>query len=179
MFSGPNSADRDAASHSEADQSETAVQATVLQSGLAALKSKDYSGAIAHLESLSRLETSSANRFKAQMGLVRAYAGKGEAVRAIALCRQLSQSNCPQVRAWATQTLIKLTQKFPHALHQTPSESASPLESDSSSDLPPLRSIFQPKCGPTCADFQPCAPTRAQARFNQFYPTFRDIYSEH
>ena len=128
MFSDPNSSDRDTSRQSDSDQSDAAVQAAVLQSGLAALKNKDYATAITHLESLSRADTSSANRFKAQMGLVRAYARTGEAAQAIALCRQLHQSSRPQVRTWATQTLNELTQTFPQpsqATEQTGGDTAS------------------------------------------------------
>ena len=138
MVSGPNSSERDterdAFTHLDSDQSEAAVQAAVLQSGLAALKAKQYAAAIAHLESLSGVETSSANRYKAQMGLVRAYASKGEAARAIALCRQLSQSNRRQVRAWATQTLNELTQKFPQASPEKSVEPAPDFVPESSPD---------------------------------------------
>ncbi|MDJ0708282.1 MAG: M48 family metalloprotease [Leptolyngbyaceae cyanobacterium MO_188.B28] len=141
MFSDPNSANRDAdheaSTHPNPNQSEEADQAAILQSGLTALKTQDYPAAISYLESLSSGAPSSNNFLKAQMGLVRAYAGQGETAQAIALCRQLSQSNRRQVRAWATQTLNELIQQFPAAEQETvtePTQSTSHLMAESASD---------------------------------------------
>jgi Zn-dependent protease with chaperone function len=82
---------------------------SVLQDGLEALKQKDYSTAIAQLESVRQAATEPAMIVKAQMGLIRAYARTGEVQLASALCKPLCQSSNPQIQTWATQTLTDLT----------------------------------------------------------------------
>jgi Zn-dependent protease with chaperone function len=82
---------------------------TLLQSALIALKQKDYGTAIATFSTLQHHgNASTAQRLKAEMGLVRAYVGQGETATAIALCERLRQRPQPQVQAWASRMLADL-----------------------------------------------------------------------
>lgn len=92
-----------------ASSSSPATPETLLQSALIALKHKDYGAAIATFSTLQHHgNASTAQRLKAEMGLVRAYAGQGETATAIALCERLRQRPQPQVQAWATRMLADL-----------------------------------------------------------------------
>jgi outer membrane protein assembly factor BamD (BamD/ComL family) len=72
---------------------------TLLQSALIALKQKDYGTAIATFSTLQHHgNASTAQRLKAEMGLVRAYVGQGETATAIALCERLRQRPSPRSR---------------------------------------------------------------------------------
>ncbi|MBD2771679.1 M48 family metallopeptidase [Iningainema tapete] len=82
-----------------------------LNTGLTALKQGDYQTATAILEAVA-LETSGAIRLQAQIGLVVAYARSKDVAKAITLCTLLSQSDSPQVKQWADQSLLHLTK--PH-----------------------------------------------------------------
>ena len=82
---------------------------TLLQSALTALKQKDYGTAIAHFSTLQHHgNASTAQRLKAEMGLVRAYVGQGETATAIALCERLRQRPQAQVQDWASRMLTTL-----------------------------------------------------------------------
>jgi Zn-dependent protease with chaperone function len=82
-----------------------------LQSGLAALKQRDYVQAIAILESVQQSTPSAPTRARAEMGLVQAYAKTDDRQRAIELCQELCRHASPQVRNWAEQTLEELQGK--------------------------------------------------------------------
>lgn len=90
-------------------QSSSSTFSQKLQAGLAALRQKDYSTAIAQLEAC-RDSADAAIQLKAQMGLVKAYARTQQIDRAIQLCQPLSQHTNPQVQDWSQQTLAELTQ---------------------------------------------------------------------
>jgi Zn-dependent protease with chaperone function len=79
-----------------------------LQSGLAALKQRDYAQAIAILESVQQSTPSAPTRARAEMGLVQAYEKMGDRERAMALCQALCSHANGQVQSWAKQTLESL-----------------------------------------------------------------------
>ena len=80
-----------------------------LQKGLNALKRKDYTTAIRYLSALPQdFSTSGSVRVKAQIGLVRAYRGKGQIAAAITLCQPLTNHSQANVQEWAQNTLRKL-----------------------------------------------------------------------
>lgn len=126
---------------SQSTPSDAAVQ--MLQQGLAALKQRNYSAAVERLAALQQSPVAS-YRIKAQMGLVRAYAGLKQVPQAVELCQTLAESSVPKVRTWAESTLEKLkasTDSF-QASPAPPTPDASgfvPLESD----LPPQQTVAQ------------------------------------
>lgn len=79
-----------------------------LQLGLTALKRQDYAEAIAILESVQQSTPSASTRARAEMGLVRAYAQRGDRERARDLCQLLCSHANLQVKSWAEQTLREL-----------------------------------------------------------------------
>ena len=95
-----------------ADRSAKSTQAQIrLQTGLSALKHKNYPAAIDHLEAVCQTATDVATLSKAQMGLVKAYAQTGGVNAATALCRSLLSNSNSQVSAWATRTLQELSRR--------------------------------------------------------------------
>jgi Zn-dependent protease with chaperone function len=91
---------------------------SALQLGLAALKRKDYSAAIDHLQTVDSSTTDAAQRLKAQMGLIKAYGSTGKLDRAKALCQPLCHHPQPQIQTWAKQTLTQLEQRLEQRSHQ-------------------------------------------------------------
>lgn len=87
------------------------------EAGLAAFKQGDYPTAIALLESVS-LPADHPLSDKVQMGLVIAHARSGEPSRAVALCHWLGQSDKPQLKEWAQQTLVSLEKRYPEVVAQ-------------------------------------------------------------
>ena len=80
-----------------------------LEAGLTALQTGQTDDAIAQLtQFLAAHQTDQPNVLKAKMGLVRAYAQKGQPQSAIALCQQLQHSSHEKARSWATQMMAKL-----------------------------------------------------------------------
>jgi Zn-dependent protease with chaperone function len=93
----------------------------LLQSGLLALKQKEYRRAIELLEAVCQIPIRRSdrsagelrsNRLKAEMGLVKAYARTQQPQKAIDLCRTLCGSPNPQVQGWANQTLSDLQYRY-------------------------------------------------------------------
>lgn len=85
-----------------------------LQSGLEALKQKEYQEAIRLLENFCKIcQVDSQASFKefiqAQMGLIKAYSCIGDKQKAIQLCQKLANSKNPQVQEWSKKTLISLS----------------------------------------------------------------------
>jgi Zn-dependent protease with chaperone function len=89
-------------------QNSTRADLKSLKAGLAALKQGNVERAIALLESVTQTSPHSETFLHAQMGLVVAYDKIGQTDRAIALCRELSQSHNPKIQQWATRTLDRL-----------------------------------------------------------------------
>ena len=83
-----------------------------LKTGLLALKQKDYSQAIAHLEIIAQREPIK-QKFKAQMGLVIAYAKTKQVDKAISLCRNLTQSSDIEIKSFANRHLKELLKRYP------------------------------------------------------------------
>jgi Zn-dependent protease with chaperone function len=79
-----------------------------LQSGLAALKQRDYAQAIAILESVQQSTPNAPTRARAEMGLVQAYAKTGDRSRSIELCQELCGHANSQIQSWAKQMLEEL-----------------------------------------------------------------------
>lgn len=138
--------DRNPDRHSDQNASAQSVQAQ-LQSGLTALKHKNYPEAIAHLEAVHELATDVATLSKTQMGLVKAYAQTGRVISAVALCRSLCNNPDPQVRAWATQTLQKLNQRSASA-PVTPPVSPKTATPEETRDAPVDETGFVPLTQP-------------------------------
>jgi Zn-dependent protease with chaperone function len=84
-----------------------------LDAGLAALKARDYSKAIALLESVAASAANQPLGTRAQMGLVAAYKATGNLKGAIALCSDLTKSPHSQVKTWADRTLTELIDRRP------------------------------------------------------------------
>ncbi|MBW4420259.1 MAG: M48 family metalloprotease [Myxacorys californica WJT36-NPBG1] len=88
-----------------------ASDASVLETGLTAVKQEDYQGAIAALEQYltSTVEKDTPNSIKAQMGLIVAYSRQDRIGDAIALCQPLHNSQNRKVQDWATRMLTELS----------------------------------------------------------------------
>jgi Zn-dependent protease with chaperone function len=86
----------------------SADAAQLLQTGLAALKQRNYAAAIPCLEACQN-SSEAAIRLKAQMGLVKAYARTDQVEAATKLCQPLCEHANLQVQSWARQTLSELT----------------------------------------------------------------------
>jgi Zn-dependent protease with chaperone function len=99
-----------------------------LEAGLAALKARDYSKAIALLESVAETAANQPLGVRAQMGLVAAYKATGNLKGAIALCTSLTKNPHSQVKTWADRTLTELIDRRP------PKPPASPA---TISEIPP------------------------------------------
>ncbi|AFY80945.1 Zn-dependent protease with chaperone function [Oscillatoria acuminata PCC 6304] len=84
-----------------------------LQTGLAALKKKDYKMAIAILEKVCEQELHQPTVDRATMGLVMAYKGNRTLSKAVALCQTLTESDSPKVKDWAVRTLAQFNQPSP------------------------------------------------------------------
>ncbi|MBO0350444.1 M48 family metalloprotease [Phormidium pseudopriestleyi FRX01] len=91
-----------------------------LQTGLAALKKKNYEMAIAILEKVCEQELHQPTVDRATMGLVMAYKGNRTQSKAIALCQTLTESDSPKVKDWAVRTLYQLNQSSPSAPESQP-----------------------------------------------------------
>lgn len=76
--------------------------------GLQAIKQRDYETAIAQLEIVCQSATDEGTLVKAQMGLVVAYARRGDRRMAIALCKPLCTHSSEQVKVWAKQMMGNL-----------------------------------------------------------------------
>ena len=85
-----------------------------LETGLAALKQKQYQKAIAHLEAIADSQPQRSAGIRAKMGLVVAYERTRNPKKAIALCQTLTQHPKPKVKTWAEKTLKEL--KVRHSL---------------------------------------------------------------
>lgn len=85
----------------------------LLHKGLAALQRGDYGGAVAWLTKIqTNRSASKLQRIKAQMGLIRAYSHLDQVQKAMELCQNLSTSNYPQIRQWATRNQKLLSAKL-------------------------------------------------------------------
>ncbi len=103
-----------------------AMEHSDLQTGLAALKKKDYELAIAILEKVCAEEIHQPTVNRATMGLVMAYKGNRAPSKAIALCQTLTESDSPKVKDWAVRTLAQLNQSSPQGRSSSPSPGAPP-----------------------------------------------------
>jgi len=93
---------------------------TDLETGLAAISQKQYTEAIALLEPIATAYPQRSQGLRANMGLVVAYEHTGEVQKAIALCRQLTQSSQKKVKHWADRRLQTLEKRYPAAENPTP-----------------------------------------------------------
>jgi Zn-dependent protease with chaperone function len=99
--------------------SSSAPPSAQLEAALATLKRGQHETAIAQLdELLSRSNLPEMLQIQAQMGLVKAYASKGEPVVALGRCKQLEAHLNPQVQAWAAQTQKSLYKRYPELQQQ-------------------------------------------------------------
>ncbi len=103
-----------------------AMEHSNLQTGLAALKKKNYAEAIAILERVCEQELHPPTVERAQMGLVLAYNGNRTRSQALALCQTLTQSDNPKVKDWAVQTLAQFNQSSPQPRSAPPSSGSQP-----------------------------------------------------
>ncbi|MBW4539620.1 MAG: M48 family metalloprotease [Myxacorys chilensis ATA2-1-KO14] len=88
-----------------------ASDASVLETGLTAVKQENYQGAIAALEQYlaSTVEKDTPSSIKAQMGLIVAYSRQDRIGDAIVLCQSLHSSQNRKVQEWATRMLTELS----------------------------------------------------------------------
>jgi tetratricopeptide (TPR) repeat protein len=102
----------------------------LLQSGLEALKHRNYSEAINLLENFcQRCEVNAQTMLKAysqaQMGLIKAYHSTGKYQKVRILCQQLAENKNSQVQAWAQQVLTSLPpSSLTPQLNLTPEQAA-------------------------------------------------------
>jgi tetratricopeptide (TPR) repeat protein len=86
------------------------VATASLQQGIQALKQGNISTAIQQLEQACRDSAADPQaNYQAQGWLVRAYLKGGKTSQATILCQQLTQTDNPKIRQWATETLDKLS----------------------------------------------------------------------
>lgn len=83
-----------------------------LETGLAALKQKQYQTAIVHLQAIAESQPHRSAGIKAQMGLVVAYERTRNLQKAIALCNTLTQHPKAKVQTWAKNTLEDLRNRY-------------------------------------------------------------------
>ncbi|MEB3282252.1 MAG: zinc metalloprotease HtpX [Lyngbya sp.] len=83
-----------------------------LETGLAALKQKQYQKAIAHLEAIAESQPHREAGMRAQMALVVAYERTRHPKAAIALCQTLTQHPKAKVKSWAEKTLKELKLRY-------------------------------------------------------------------
>jgi Zn-dependent protease with chaperone function len=91
----------------------TSVPNPSLDAGQRALNQGNYSVAIAHLEGVCETELDDSLVARASQELVRAYSSIGDIQKAIALCQHLTQHPEPDIREWATNTLVDLAAQQP------------------------------------------------------------------
>jgi len=128
---------------------------SVLHAGLLAVQKKQYREAIALLQGIAQGKWDTEIQAKAQVGLVKAYAGLGRFDEAIALCEQLTAVPIPSVYQWANQKLRELQQS---ARQTGPTAAASsPQEPDLAAGLTLRRSSTTP---PSPAPAPPAPATR-------------------
>jgi Zn-dependent protease with chaperone function len=92
-----------------------------LEAGLAALKEGNYYAAITKLLPIANTPEDRDTRLQALVGLVMSYAHTGEISKAIALCRNLIESDNSQVQEWgkmALEHLIKRQKRLKSKSHQ-------------------------------------------------------------
>ncbi|WP_413163349.1 M48 family metalloprotease [Capilliphycus salinus ALCB114379] len=133
-----------------------------LETGLAALKQKQYQTAIAHLEAIAESQSHRSAGIKAQMGLVVACERTGNPQKAIAICQSLTQHPKAKVQTWAKNTLEDLKNRYPL---ETEAE-ANPKNTTSPSKEPgfvPFEPTLQPP------NVQPSQPSK-DAGFVAFEP---------
>ncbi|MBD2295297.1 M48 family metalloprotease [Anabaena sphaerica FACHB-251] len=82
-----------------------------LEAGLAALKEGNYYAAITQLLPIANSPEDSNISLQAQVGLVMAYAHTGEISKAIALCKNLLDTDNSQVQEWAKRALEQLMKR--------------------------------------------------------------------
>lgn len=98
-----------------ASRSETGGRShPTLESGLAALKQKNYEVAIAQLKQVAKTAKQRSTKLKAQMGLVNAYERSGKVPQAFSKCQALQSSKSSQVQDWANQKLASLRRRHPN-----------------------------------------------------------------
>ncbi len=103
-----SSTPRPPASGSEQSPEETPS----LETGLAALKQKQYKIAITHLEAIAQSQSNRSAGMQAQMALVVAYERTRNVKKAIVLCKSLTQHPKPKVKTWAEKTLKELNNRY-------------------------------------------------------------------
>ncbi|MEL6223701.1 MAG: M48 family metalloprotease [Cyanobacteria bacterium J06627_8] len=99
-----------------------------LEAGLDAVKKKNYSEAIAQLETVYQQASRRSTRLRAQMGLVKAYEGNKEYQQAFVRCKDLLKSSSEPTRRWAEEAMGVLKQRYtqlPKSLNQLTQSSPS------------------------------------------------------
>ncbi|MEA5577955.1 M48 family metalloprotease [Anabaena sp. UHCC 0451] len=86
-------------------------QQSSLETGLVALKKGNYYSAITQLVPIASSSEQSNTSLQAQVGLVMAYARTGEISKAIALCKNLIESDNSEVQEWAERALEHLIKR--------------------------------------------------------------------
>ncbi|HLO83649.1 MAG TPA: M48 family metalloprotease [Nostocaceae cyanobacterium] len=82
-----------------------------LEAGLVAFKQGNYQAAITKLEPIANSQNQGSTSLRAQVFLVTAYARTGQVSKAIALCKNLINSDHAQIQDWATRALEDLQQR--------------------------------------------------------------------
>ncbi|MBD1909624.1 MULTISPECIES: zinc metalloprotease HtpX [unclassified Leptolyngbya] len=116
---------------------------SALKAGLVAVQKKEYREAIALLQGVAQGARDPDSQVKAQVGLVKAYAGLGRTQEAVTLCEQLTAHPNPSVYQWANQMLRQLQGTARDKGTATTSNTA--LDDDLAAGLTIRRSTSSPK----------------------------------
>lgn len=144
---------------SDASSSASASAASLLQAGLAALKQKDYSTAIAHLRQCQSADPPT--RWKAQMGLAKAYLHTQQLEPAQQICQTLQTQPNPQVQDWARQTLQEIARR-----RSPPPQPPQPIVAADPTGFTPTSKVQPPAASGSIADATGFVPLRSAAQTN-------------
>lgn len=116
-------------------------QVDSFKAGAAAVKQRRFSEAVQHLEAYCRANVGveSQEHFQAQIWLVQTYKALGKRPEARHLCWILSQSEQPQVKAWATEMMNQLPVQIPGRPPVEAAPSRRPRPSSPPPQTPPPR----------------------------------------
>ncbi len=114
-----------------------------LKAGLLALKQKDYSQAIAHLEIIAQQEPLK-QKLKARMGLIFAYEKTKQSDKAISICRNLTQSYDSEIQSFARRHLKELLKQYPPKNHKKSTIPAPKTPELSPQNQQPIETGFVP-----------------------------------
>lgn len=116
----------------------------LFSAGMAALRKRHYADAIQHLETfLAGTDEGYANYAWARTSLAKAYKGNGQTEAAIALARELANSDRESTRAWATDFLKTLASPPPDSAPTMPQDTDHPEHAEHSQAPAPFPTTYR------------------------------------